>query len=251
MEFFFTFLDRSLAYDCVKCGQQCCRGYGLELDRTEIVRFARIEPRLAVLLPPHAHLTHGMIESTDGCWMLQKDGWCHIETQLGRAAKPVTCRLFPFNKITTIGTTRFVDFASLGCPLQDASAARTGQSWEGLAAEILQELEKTSLQETKDPPRGSEPFRWIELEARVRDAAAHYLDAGDYADFAAYQEEEVLALSRRVAHPQPGPSGRASALRELLRQWRSILGAPGEGGSAARAAARDVALLTSHFRLKL
>jgi len=251
---FFTFLDGSLKYDCPSCGQLCCRGKGLGLGKQELVQFARLEPRLALLLKASDPDITQMIEPIDGCWMLQKDGWCSIETTLGRAHKPLTCKLFPFNRSFFVGETRFVDFNSLLCPLQDASAARDGQSWKQVGDEIEENHEAWLLNERHPAPPASEPFDWIGMEERVRDAIELYLDQPDYAGFAAYQEEEVMALSRGQPPPRPQDSHeRTERLRALLGQWRELLGVAADPRvpAAARAAARQAALLSSTWRVQL
>src|SRR6185503_20280068 len=53
----------------------------------------------------------------DRCWFLADDGLCRVEVEDGRAAKPASCRLFPFNRVFKIGTTLVVDFNSVICPL--------------------------------------------------------------------------------------------------------------------------------------
>src|SRR5262245_13871471 len=108
---FFTFLDRSLAYDCPSCGQLCCKKSGLLLDaRRDLVKFARHEPRLAALARPASPGRWDVVEANDGCAMLEPSGLCKIEVAHGRAEKPLTCRLFPFNAIARLGEVRVVDF---------------------------------------------------------------------------------------------------------------------------------------------
>src|SRR5438067_13607660 len=71
MESFFTFSDRTLRYDCPSCGSFCCKGKGIALEaRDEVVRFARLEPRMASLVHPlNAHLAH-VLDVTDASSML-------------------------------------------------------------------------------------------------------------------------------------------------------------------------------------
>src|SRR5690348_9959707 len=75
-------------------------------------------------MAPHLYLrmggTFGAVDLTDGCWFLAGDGMCSIETRHGRAAKPSTCRLFPFNRVYRVGEVRVVDINSVLCPLQAA-----------------------------------------------------------------------------------------------------------------------------------
>jgi len=143
---FFTFPDRSLKYDCPSCGSQCCKGKGLALEaRAEVVRFARLEPRLAALLYPMNERFAQVMDVSDGCWMLRPDGLCAIETDRSYAEKPHTCRLFPFNRIFTVGEARVVDFNSKICPLQDVADARSGQSWADLEKQIAGEGAPSSV----------------------------------------------------------------------------------------------------------
>jgi hypothetical protein len=57
----------------------------------------------------------------DRCWFLADDGLCRIELEDGRAAKPASCRLFPFNRVFRIGGITVVDFNSVICPLRRAT----------------------------------------------------------------------------------------------------------------------------------
>ena len=94
MNTYFTFLDGALAYDCARCGQACCRGKGAALDvRTELVPLLTREPRLAPFVQGVAPGIAAWSETADGCWFLESDGYCAIETKHGRDAKPTTCRL--------------------------------------------------------------------------------------------------------------------------------------------------------------
>lgn len=54
----------------------------------------------------------------DRCWFLADDGLCRIENEDGRAAKPASCRLFPFNRVFTLGAMTVVDYNSVICPLR-------------------------------------------------------------------------------------------------------------------------------------
>jgi hypothetical protein len=70
----------------------------------------------------------------DRCWFLD-DGLCRIEVEDGRAAKPASCRLFPFNRVFQIGGVLVVDFNSVICPLEVAHG-------DGVAhADVIAEIE--------------------------------------------------------------------------------------------------------------
>jgi len=248
---FFTFPDRSLHYDCPKCGQACCRGKGVLLDvAAELVQLAAHRPRAAFALQARAG-TPLMKQAHDGCAMLMPDGLCSVEVEQGRARKPAVCRLFPFNKVFQLGEARVIDFAAAFCPLEDVADQRTGQAWSDLAAE-LEELSGRDILQTGYPlPEGAEQFGWLAFETRVRDAIERYLAAPDYADFAGYQEAMVVALARGQPLPEPGSDlalERAARLRSLLGRWRTLFSGEADARGSALAA-RLLALLTSQFRM--
>ncbi len=256
-DFFFTFLDRSLAYDCPSCGQLCCKRSGLALDaQGDLLKFAAHEPRLAVLARPVAPARWDIVEANDGCAMLEPSGFCHLEVTRGRAEKPLTCRLFPFNAIARIGAVRVVDFHNVICPLQDVADARTGQPWAALAAEIEAEGDAALVNAKSQLPPDAEKLRWRGVEERVRDAIAGHLAEADFATFAAWQEEVAAAQLADRALPEPhSPSlaPRVEALRQMVAGYRQLFGVQGDAqlAAASRAAARQVALLSCSFRMNL
>lgn len=252
MENFFTFPDRALKYDCPSCGSHCCKGTGLALEASaEVVRFARLEPRLASLLHPMNARFAQVTDMTDGCWFLQDDGRCNVELTHGYEAKPHTCRLFPFNRIFPVGGVRLVDFNSKICPLQDASDARDGQSWADLARQI--DAEPLAGRANAQQPAGGVQLGWLAHEASIRDSIDEHLHDADYAQFSALQEEAAEAL----LNGQPAPArssdrvlARAAEFRALLGGWRAHHGVSDDPGlaQAARRAARQVALLSCSWR---
>lgn len=257
MESFFTFPDRALKYDCPSCGSYCCKGNGVALEaREEVVRFARLEPRMASLVYPFDQRFAQVMDVTDGCWMLKPDGLCAIETEHGYAAKPHTCRLFPFNRIFQVGDVRVVDFNSKICPLQDASDARTGQSWTDLQKQIDGEGASFFGRGSVPLPEGAAELGWEKHERFVRDAIDAHLGDADYAEFAALQEEAMLALVRKQPPPEPRSAQileRAGFLRGVLASWRAHHGVADDPrlAEAARLAARQAALLTCSWRLSM
>lgn len=256
MASFFTFLDKTLKYDCPTCGSFCCKGNGVALDAKEVAQFARIEPRMASLIYPiNARFAH-ITDATDGCWMLRPDGLCSIETDIAYSAKPHTCRLFPFNRIFQVGDVRVVDFNSKICPLQDSADARNGQGWEELQKQIDGEDGSMFGRGDVRPPKGAVELNWAAFEQSMRDAMQEHLGDADYAEFAAFQEEAMLALLKRQAKPQPRSQqvkDRAEYLRSLLGEWRAHHGIDEDPRlpEAARAAARQATLLTCSWRLSM
>lgn len=258
MEPFFTFLNRSLSYDCPSCGAFCCKGNGVAVDaRRELVQITLREPRVAPLWRPAgpASSMAEPVELFDGCWFLEPSGLCAIEVEKGRQAKPAVCRLFPFNRLTEIDGTLLVDVNARLCPIEDATlpGARAGISWEELAAEIAGDPAAQGLALKRKLPPGAAEIGWQAIEGFIRDAAADHLEAPDSALFAALQEELVVALAQGKPPPEPGSAAviaKAERLRGLVHGWRLLFGVDADPGvpDAARRAARLCALLTSSWR---
>jgi Fe-S-cluster containining protein len=253
----FSFIDRSLRYDCITCGSQCCKGAGLALDSAhELVRFARLEPRMATLLRVMGQEVAQPLETRDGCWFLEDSGLCAIETGGKRDDKPSVCLLFPFNRVFRIQGVRVVDVNLRLCPLEDALATGgNGQAWDGLLGDLDAAPDGMFSLEDRALPPGA-PNGFLALEGRLRDGAAAYLDEPDYAACAAWQEETIACIFEGRPLPQPGAKGldeRTAELRALLGRWRRFHGIEGDPGlaAAAKASARQAALLTGPWRLNL
>jgi Fe-S-cluster containining protein len=131
---YFTWPDRRLSYACAGCGA-CCKGLGVGLDvaggqlvalaarRPEVIPFLRRRGDAVTLWNPR-----------DRCWFLADAGLCRVEVEDGRAAKPASCRLFPFNRVFTLGAITVVDYNSVICPLRVGGAAPVAH------ADILAEI---------------------------------------------------------------------------------------------------------------
>ena len=167
MQTYFTFPDGGLKYDCPTCGQQCCRGKGFALGAGELVPLLTKAPSLA----PHLYLrpggSLGAVDLTDGCWFLANDGNCGLEVAHGRAYKPSTCRLFPFNRVFRIGEVRVVDMNSILCPLQITSG--DGVRWADLSREI-DELAGSPLIDVAATTPLDLPADWLTIERAVADS---------------------------------------------------------------------------------
>ena len=114
----FTWPDRGFSYRCEGCGA-CCKGLGIGLDVAggQLDALVAKRPAIAAYVRRRgAALT--VFNPRDRCWFLADDGLCRIETEDGRAAKPASCRLFPFNRVFRLGTWTVVDYNSVVCPLR-------------------------------------------------------------------------------------------------------------------------------------
>ncbi|MCW5808812.1 MAG: YkgJ family cysteine cluster protein, partial [Deltaproteobacteria bacterium] len=138
---YFTWPDGRFRYTCRGCGA-CCKGHGIGLDvaggqlaqlvarRPEIVPFLRRRGDAITAFNPR-----------DRCWFLADDGMCRVEVEEGRAAKPASCRLFPFNRVFRIGAHTVVDYNSVICPLEVVPGG--GVAHADVAAEIASVADPT------------------------------------------------------------------------------------------------------------
>jgi Fe-S-cluster containining protein len=114
---YFTWPDRRFRYECRGCGA-CCKGHGIGIDVAggQLVQLLTRRPALAAFLRRRGEAITAF-NPRDRCWFLADDGLCRIEVEDGRAAKPASCRLFPFNRVFRLGAYTIVDYNSVICPL--------------------------------------------------------------------------------------------------------------------------------------
>ena len=115
---YFTWPDRALSYRCAGCGA-CCKGHGIGIDAAggQLVQLVARRPQLVAFVRRRGDAITAF-NPRDRCWFLADDGLCRIEVEDGRAAKPASCRLFPFNRVFHLGGTMIVDYNSVICPLE-------------------------------------------------------------------------------------------------------------------------------------
>jgi Fe-S-cluster containining protein len=208
---YFTWPDGRLRYECRNCGA-CCKGHGLA--GAELVQLAARRPALTAFLRQRGEAVTAF-NPRDRCWFYADDGLCRIETEDGRAAKPASCRLFPFNRVFHIGSYTVVDVNSVICPVQVAD--------DGIAhADVLAEIERSGPVSTQLPAQDAEAEGRAFVETERAIASALFASPGDVgAAWAAQADAQALA-SERVA---------ASAAFE------AILAAPWSAPSATTATA--------------
>ncbi len=151
---YFTWPDRRFRYDCRTCGA-CCKGHGIGIDVAggELVQLLGKRPELLPFLRRRGDAITAF-NPRDRCWFLADDGLCRIEVEDGRAAKPASCRLFPFNRVFRIGSYTVVDFNSVICPLvaaPDADGVAHADVW----AEI-ESIQDPAVIGTRLPARDAE-----------------------------------------------------------------------------------------------
>ncbi|HEY0250700.1 MAG TPA: hypothetical protein VGC41_04205, partial [Kofleriaceae bacterium] len=91
-------------------------GIGLDVAAGQLTKLVAKRPELIPFVRRRGDAITAF-NPRDRCWFLD-DGLCRIEVEDGRAAKPASCRLFPFNRVFHIGTTMVVDYNSVICPLE-------------------------------------------------------------------------------------------------------------------------------------
>jgi len=114
----FTFPERVFSYECRGCAA-CCKGHGIGLDATggEVAHLTAAYPGVIAFLRRRGDATTAF-NPRDRCWFLDDDQLCRVEREHGRARKPASCRLFPFNRIYRIGSWAVIDYNSVLCPIR-------------------------------------------------------------------------------------------------------------------------------------
>ena len=230
----FAFGSGRFGYDCVSCGARCCRGFGYRMGRPEEVS-TQLErrPSLRLFLEPvGGDGVASMRNLAPGCFFLSEDGLCGIHAAHGYAAKPETCRLFPFNWLRLVGPHLIVAPHTSLCPLEILRPPATSDcsSHATLASGLAEAPIAGRVQEL---PVGDAAAarRLVELERRIRDAGVEP-DAG-YARFAARQVEITSALFRPEGPLSPEEA--EQTIRRFLAALEEVLAisVPNDAASSA------------------
>jgi Fe-S-cluster containining protein len=223
---YFTWPDRRFRYECRGCGA-CCKGHGIGLDvaggqlvqliarRPEIVPFLRRRGEAITAFNPR-----------DRCWFLDDGGQCRIELEDGRAAKPASCRLFPFNRVFRLGSYTIVDYNSVICPLTAGADGGPGGGPGAIThADVLAEIESIadpSIVGTPLPARDAEAEGRELVETERAIAAAAFAAALDAATAGGDPAAALAATWAAQADAAALETERATADAAL----RAIAGAP-------------------------
>jgi Fe-S-cluster containining protein len=191
---YFTWPDRRFRYECRGCGA-CCKGHGIGIDVAggQLVQLLARRPALAAFLRRRGDAITAF-NPRDRCWFLADDGLCRIEVEDGRAAKPASCRLFPFNRVFRLGPYTIVDYNSVICPL---TVGDDGISHADIAAEIAS-ITDPAIIGTPLPARDpdAEGRAFVETERAV--AAAIFAAPGDLTA-AWVAQTDAASLDRELA----------------------------------------------------
>jgi Fe-S-cluster containining protein len=201
---YFTWPDRRLRYECRGCGA-CCKGHGIGLDVAggQLVQLLARRPAIGAFLRRRGEAITAF-NPRDRCWFLADDGLCRIEAEDGRAAKPASCRLFPFNRVFRIGSYTVVDYNSVICPLT-VGPAGDGVAHADLAAELAAITDPTIVG-TPLPARDAEAEGRAFVDGERAIASAVFAAPGDLAvgwsaqaDAAALDRERATATAAFAA----------------------------------------------------
>jgi Fe-S-cluster containining protein len=251
---YFAFGDGRLAYDCVTCGAKCCRHNGFD---------ALVDPELQRHLAER-HALRFFLDRCDAgadnhyharnfdpaCFFLDDRNLCSLHVQHGFAAKPETCRLFPFNQFTRAGDYLMVGPHSL-CPL--AVAPQNERSELSGHDELLRAMSAGGLgTHVHESALAAEDVpALVSLERRILDLCEHDLKVARYASNAAAQ----LAFTRAGARGSEADAAvrdRARAdIEGFLVELHQVLGESPRAGDDAPVVVQAMIAMTPAIRSQL
>ena len=98
-----------LNYDCVRCGRSC-RTFRVGVSLKKMPALRRTEAAQAAIREGYKPLrlvderTYQVMSRPNGnCLMLNEDGLCGVQVELGPEAKPTACTAFPFSPMPSPG----------------------------------------------------------------------------------------------------------------------------------------------------
>jgi len=220
---YLAFPDGQWAYDCVKCGSFCCKGNGFSATADEFVTLRRKYDGLERFAYKREGTLVDLKNLRGGCFFLQKDGLCRVQSELGREAKPFVCKAFPVNGYELCDEVMVVEARTLMCPIHLATDAPTESRIRH--DETIAELESgwDAVLETANSfaakPRedGSSRPRWTralgEFEASMRDLVSERSDLNNF-------ELWALHSAALEAYPAVGELPSEEALEEARQSLR-------------------------------
>lgn len=123
---YFPFPDRAWGYDCERCGSFCCKGNGFGASPDEFAQLETQYPGLKLFARAGDRPTIRLLNLRGNCFFLEPNGFCRIQQEHGRAAKPFVCKMFPFNLFELSGDVLIVRPKPNLCPLHLCSDETTG-----------------------------------------------------------------------------------------------------------------------------
>jgi Fe-S-cluster containining protein len=216
---YFAFPSGRLGYDCVTCGAKCCRGHGFE-----VLAGRELQHQLATTHPIRFFLDPCESGAADhyharnlqpACFFLDGQNMCSIQVKHGYAAKPETCRLFPFNGISRAGDFLIVAPHRGLCPLAVLPAGERSDASD--YDQLLAAMSGSGIG-THVPDTGlanAEIPALITLERRIVELSEQDLGATRYAQSAAAQ----LALTRLAGAPAGSPDATRDQARDDVEDF--------------------------------
>ncbi|WP_309668990.1 YkgJ family cysteine cluster protein [Gemmatimonas sp.] len=246
---YFTFASGRLSYDCASCGSTCCRGHGYAVNSQDALVQLTRRPHLRFFLAERDGLV--VQNCAPACFFLANDGRCSLQVEQGYAAKPETCRLFPFIDIRRVGQVLIVAPHGDMCPLEvigETEASGTSTHAYLLDAMSMQRIERF-LPEVAPIAGTAESV--IALEREIVAASERYLTL-PYSEFVG----EQLRLTRKYLQSETMTEswGSDSALRSkrMLAQVLDTIGfAVEELEQADRSVGVLIAALTPFLRSRM
>ena len=199
---YFPFASGRLEYDCPSCGAKCCRGHGYIASASElrVQLHARSQVRFfidAASVSAAGAMVHNLAPA---CFFLTDGAQCSIQENHGFAAKPVTCRLFPFNRLQIAGDHLIVWPHPTLCPLRVVSGpARARQSRHDVLLDML--MESTIGSKVRMTPALQGVDNLFEREREIVRRSDECLDAPEYYSFVLIQLAATASKVRETNTP--------------------------------------------------
>ena len=244
---YFAFPSGRWTFDCVSCGAQCCRGHGyaMSLARDAATHWDGAKTLRLFAAPIDA--ANVMVSNfKPACYKLTTAGLCHVHAQHGFAAKPETCRLFPFNSLRIVGSYLVVEPHSNLCPLALSSSFSPLSDHGALLAAMR--LDGIHLQIQRADGPGDQLDAVMRLEQAIRD-----LDPELGVGIEGFVASQMVLTAEAI--DLPGPASMTEGLAEV-RAFRphleKLLGCwPGLSHENAPELARIVRAVTPTLRSQL
>ncbi len=159
-------MPREQCYDCTGCGRCCSGVLTVHVTAEEAARLGALAwadvPQPLVREGEKTRLAH----RDDGrCVFLDDANRCRIHAQLGEAAKPLACRLYPLLPVPAAGQVR-LDLR-FGCPAVAENSGRPVEAHRPALRALLPALHLAQ----PDPPAqlpGQKPMTWPVVERVTR-----------------------------------------------------------------------------------
>lgn|GEM_PF-802287 len=226
-----AFIDGSLDYECSACPENCCKGMGFGGREQEgFGTLINTHPELLLWVQDREQGLAMLGTPESGCFFLDNNGLCRIESTSGRAAKPEMCIMFPFNRLGRIGSHLIVRPYFRCHRLTPVVPARPG-SVAGTHCAVLGDLQATGMA-TRRLPQIAIP-------------------AGEDADLILARERDWLAVCSnalgcmRVADAVAGFSQDAAGLSDFALRASRLLGLTMARESCPRDRFDDLLLILS------